>query len=101
MTVVSTPASNNSMAAVCRRTWGVTRLRLREGQVWRATTTCLARIYCIPSALRGPPRALGNSISLFPLTGSCNHDLKTATVCFVRRATLFAPLADDLDVRTG
>jgi hypothetical protein len=53
-------------------------LALQRLQAWQAMAVCLARIYCIPSALRCPPRALGNRISLLPLVGSSNQDLKPA-----------------------
>src|ERR1700730_10386925 len=47
----STPACNNSIAAACRRTCGLTRLSTSEGHFCRASATCLATTCCTASAL--------------------------------------------------
>jgi hypothetical protein len=56
----STPACNNSIAAVCRSTCGVTCFFISEGHLMRAIATCLASACCTASALRRLPRLLGN-----------------------------------------
>src|SRR6516162_11589413 len=79
MTEESTPAASNSIAALCRRTCGETRLPLRVGQRAAAPCAYLRTRYCTLSALRRPPRAFGKRTSVWGL-GSLSQDLRTAAV---------------------
>jgi hypothetical protein len=58
---ISTPAWRSSIAALCRRTCGVTRLRRSDGQSCAAVATCRASKPCTGSGLRALPWMLGNS----------------------------------------
>ena len=76
----STPWWSNSMAAVWRRTWGVTFLRLREGQCDCANLQCLATNRSTASLLRGPPRMLGKTGSFGCPLISQSQDVTTSAV---------------------
>src|SRR5260221_9495674 len=75
----STPAWNNSMAAVCRSTCGVTCFFISEGHVVWAVATCLASAGCTASALRHPPLLLGNRYCDSSSPCSLIHSLITYT----------------------
>ena len=83
MTEQSTPACSNSMAALCRKTWGDTRFERRETQCSRALATYLFSSACTPSALSLPPCIFGKRAVAPRFPGSLSQRRRACCATFV------------------
>src|SRR5262245_48522794 len=102
ITEESTPACKSSIAAVCLKTCGDTRLDFNDGYLSLATLTYLARSDWTLSALRRLPCMLGNKGARSAPHGLLEPCLKdTSSILGERRTSLLPALADDAHVGTG
>src|SRR5215472_17538844 len=83
ITEQSTPACRSSIAAVCLKMCGDTRLDFNDGHLSLATRTYLASSAWTLSALSRPPCTLGNNAFASYLIDSLSHALRASRACLV------------------